>query len=139
MAELEDTTTIDATADEVWAVAGDPVRLVDWLPGIGECSMDGDVRVCTVPSRNVVIRERIVEHSDDERYYDYELVEGSMPLASYRSRFSVATGEGDGAVVRWSATFEPLEGHTADELGAAIAQTYRAGLGALKERVEQQA
>jgi len=38
---------IDAPADDVWELVGDPARLCEWFPGIVSSAVDGDERVVT--------------------------------------------------------------------------------------------
>lgn len=74
------------------------------------------------------LKERILEHSDEQRSYSYEIVEAPMPVRSYRSRLSVR-GHGDHSHVEWEAEFEP-------ELVEAFSRTYREGLENLRQRFE---
>lgn len=43
---------IDAGADGVWAVVGDPTRLAEWFPGVASCTDDlvADLRAGEPPA-----------------------------------------------------------------------------------------
>lgn len=126
---------IDAAAAEVWRVAGDPSRIADWAPAIARSSVEGDRRSCTLADGGVQIEEKILEHSDEERRYRYEVLDGPMPLSSYVSSFEVAD-HGPQAQVTWAAEFEPEDPAQEEELVRTFEEIYGDGLVALKARVE---
>lgn len=134
MASIHETIQIDASADEVWAVAGDPGRIADWLPALSSSRAEAGARECTMVN-GAELKERILEHSDDERSYTYEIVEAPMPLRSYTSRFAVEGHDGH-AHVEWEADFEPEEAGQEAELVEAFTQTYREGLESLRQQFE---
>lgn len=126
---------IDAAPDEVWQVAGDPGRIADWLPALESSRVEGDRRSCTL-ARGGQIEEKILEHSDEERRYRYQILEGPMPLSSYVSTFEVAD-HGGHAYITWTAEFEPEDPAQAAELVQTFEEIYSGGLDALKQKVEQ--
>lgn len=134
MASIHETIQIDADADEVWAVAGDPGRIADWLPALSSSQAEAGARECTMVN-GAELKERILEHSDEQRSYAYEIVESPMPLRSYRSRFAVEGHDGH-AHVDWVAEFEPEEAGQEAELVEAFTQTYREGLESLRRQFE---
>jgi hypothetical protein len=79
--------------------------------------------------------ERITERSDADRFYEYEIVDGPMPLRWYRSRLSVHDHDGH-AHVDWVAEFEAQRPHDESELARAFGATYRSGLESLRAHVE---
>lgn len=128
--------SIDAAADEVWRIAGDPAQIADWLPPIESSKVEGDRRSCTLADGGGQIEERILEHSDEERRYRYEILDGPMPLSSYVSAFEVAEHDGH-AHVTWSAEFEPEDAGQEQELVQTFDEIYGSGLDALKQQAEQ--
>ena len=134
MAHIHETIEIDAPADEVWALAGDPARISEWVPAIAESSVEGDRRSC-VTGEGGSIKERILERSDDPRYYTYEVTEAPFPMSSYTSRLSVE-GHGGHSHVDWEADVEPESPDQDGELGETFGGLYRQGLETLRERVE---
>ena len=134
MPDVSQSITVSRSPAEVWEVIGDPLAIADVLPMIESARMDGDLRVAAVAGGEIV--ERILEHSDAERFYTYEVVDGPMKLESYLSKLSVAP-EGDGAVVLWEADFEPPAGVPKEKVAAGIDQTYVTGLSALRGILER--
>jgi len=134
MSELHEAITIDAPAEEVWALAGDPGRIGEWLPFLETSSLEDGQRTCTTRTGDRLV-ERIVEHSDEQRYYQYEIVESPIPLRSYRSQLTVA-GHGDHSHVVWTAEFEPQDPGAAEELETTFRTIYREGLEGLQATVE---
>ena len=134
MANVRETVMIAAHPNDVWEIAGDPGRIADWVPAIASSAADGDERSCTLVDGAELI-ERILERSDVERYYDYEIVDAPMPVRFYRSRLTVSEREGI-AHVDWTAEFEPQRAGDEDRLVEALSATYRGGLDALRDQVE---
>jgi uncharacterized protein YndB with AHSA1/START domain len=134
MTQIHETITIDADPERVWALAGDPARIGQWLPALASSELDGDERSCTTVD-GAELKERIVEHNDAERYYVYEITEAPMPVESYRSVLSVHGHDGH-SHVGWQADFEAGDAAAAAELEAAFAQIYREGLENLRAHVE---
>jgi uncharacterized membrane protein len=137
MAHIHETIEIDAPADEVWDLAGDPARISEWVPALADSTVEGDRRSCTT-GEGAAIEERILERSDDGRYYTYEILGGPLPLSSYRSRLSVA-GHGDHSHVDWEANLEPNNPGQEVELTEVFGGIYRQGLESLRERFEGRA
>lgn len=135
MPEFQETIDIEAPADAVWDVAGRPGRIADWLPALTTSELTGSERHCTL-TNGAELEEKIIEHSDDERRYTYEIVSGPMPLASYRSTFAVDGADGRSRI-EWGAEFETEQPEQADEVADMMRQTYREGLESLRDRVEQ--
>jgi uncharacterized protein YndB with AHSA1/START domain len=134
MANVEQTIQIDAPAEKVWRLAGDPGRIADWMPALSTSTVVGDRRSCGL-AQGGQIEERILEHSDDERRYRYEIREGPMPLRTYVSSLSV-DGQDGSTQVRWVADFEPEDPAQEDEVAQTFQQLYAQGLQALKAKVE---
>ncbi len=134
MTQINETITIDADPDRVWAVAGDVANIADWLPALASSSVDGDQRSCTTVE-GADLTERIVERNDAERYYVYEITDSPMPVSSYRSVLSVSGHDGH-AHVAWSAEMEPAGDASVDELEQTFKQIYREGLENLRDRVQ---
>ena len=134
MANVRETVTIAAHPSEVWEIAGDPGRIAEWVPAIAASAADGAERSCTLVDGAELI-ESILERSDTQRYYDYEIVDAPMPVRFYRSRLSVTERDGI-AQVDWTAEFEPQRPADEDRLVEAFAATYRGGLEALRDQVE---
>jgi uncharacterized protein YndB with AHSA1/START domain len=134
MPQIRESITIEADPDRVWAVAGDPATISEWLPAIATSSLQGDERSCTTVD-GAALKERVLERNDAEHYYVYEITDAPMPVASYRSRLSVDGHDGH-SHVGWTADFEAADDAAAPELEQTFTQIYREGLESLRARVE---
>ncbi|MGO9198302.1 MAG: SRPBCC family protein [Acidimicrobiales bacterium] len=63
---------INAGADEVWSIVGDPARLAEWYPGIVSSNVDGDTRVITTGS-GLAMPEQIVTVDPLQRRFQYRI------------------------------------------------------------------
>ncbi len=134
MALIRESIEIPVTPDEIWGLIGDPGRVGEWVPALSGSSATTDGRACTT-AEGAEILERVLEHSDEERFYTYAVVASPFPLRSYVSSLSVQP-HGRGSRVDWTADFEPDEPEQEDGLRTAFSQVYRGGLDALRERFE---
>jgi len=134
MTHITETIAVAADPGRVWSVIGDPATISAWLPAIATSSVEGQQRSCTTVD-GADLRERIVESSDDERFYVYDILDSPMPVQSYRSRLAV-DGHGDHAHVTWTADFQPSEGADPAEVEAMFSKIYREGLENVRARVE---
>ncbi len=135
MGKVVEETTINAGPETVWALAGDPGRIADWVPALKTSQLEGDTRRCALEAGGE-LEERILEHSADDRFYVYEITDGPMPLRSYRARFAVEGHDGHTHVV-WTAEFEPEEAEQDGELEQTFSEVHRQGLETLRERAER--
>lgn len=134
MTQIRESIAIAADPDRVWALAGDVSAISTWVPAITESTAAGQERSCTTVDGGE-LQERIVERSDEERFYVYEITESPMPVSSYRSILSVQGHDGH-SHVGWTADFEPADDAQAAELKETFTQIYRDGLESLRARIE---
>jgi len=66
-------TTIDRSADEVWATIRD-FGFLDWYPHVATCVVDGNVRKVTTEGIDLETHEDLVHHDDQARTYSYGIV-----------------------------------------------------------------
>jgi len=71
-ASLRREVRIGAPADEVWAVIGDPARIVEWWPGIVDAKVDGDSRVVTTGA-GLPMPETILVNDRLQRRFQYRI------------------------------------------------------------------
>lgn len=134
MTQVHETIEIHAPADETWAVAAEPARISEWVPALAAATVEGDRRSCAT-EEGATLEERILERSDEQRYYTYEITEAPFPVSAYRSTLSVH-GHGDHSHVSWEAEFEPEDAGAGPELTASFSEIYRQGLESLRARFE---
>ena len=121
-AEIE----IDAPPADTWAVVGDFGGLI-WMPGIEECTVDGDVR--TISMMGMEIKEQLKGRDEDARSIAYAIVDGPVPLDSHLATITVHDGADGGSRVTWQVDVEP-------EGAAMFKDIYQGALGALKDKLE---
>jgi carbon monoxide dehydrogenase subunit G len=66
---------IARSADDVWAVVGDPLTISRWFPGIVDAKVDGATRVITTAS-GIPMPEEIVTNDAIQRRFQYRLTAG---------------------------------------------------------------
>ncbi len=72
MATVRREVRINAPADEVWALLGDPAAIPKWFPGIVDATVDGKTRVITTAS-GLPIPEEIVTLDPILRRFQYRV------------------------------------------------------------------
>ncbi len=143
MPDIHESTVVGAPASEVWDLLRDFGGLDRWYPGVEPDDLRivddragdavGAVRILEM-AEDVTIRERLIEHSDDQRFYTYTILDYPLPIRDYRATIRVhAVTDTDDAFVEWSARFE-IEPDLREEAVQNIRSVYRGGLSALKER-----
>ncbi len=134
MTQVRETIEIHASPEDVWALAGDPGRIGEWVPALAGSTMENGYRACTTRDGAEIV-ERVLEHSEEEHYYIYEITNSPLPLRSYRSRLAVH-GHADHSHVTWEAEFDAESPDLEPELATRFGQIYREGLATLRERLE---
>ncbi len=134
MAQILEGVEIHAPAEQVWALVGDPGRIGEWVPALAGSTLHDDYRACTTQEGAKIV-ERILDHSDEEHYYIYEIASSPLPLRLYRSWLSVQ-GHGDHSHVSWEAEFEAESPDLEPEPAGKFGEIYREGLAALRDRLE---
>ena len=117
---------IDASADQVWKVAGDFGGIGWWMPGIDSCRVEGDDRI--ISTMGMTITERLVARDDAGRSIAYAIADGGAGREP-RGR-SNRTPTGDTCHVTWEVKAPP------DEMADLMVGVYQQALEALKAHVE---
>ena len=78
---------IDASADRVWAVAGDFGGIGSWMPGIESCRVEGEDRI--IEMMGMTITERLVARDDAGRSLTYSIASGA-PVESHEAVITVS-------------------------------------------------
>jgi len=123
-----------STPEALWTVVGSPDALSDWHPAIAASPVSDGVRRTTLVGGGELV-ELIVEHSDEDRFYVYDITEGPFPMRSYRSRIAVEAADGGSRIV-WRADFEPDDPASEQQMMETFAGIYRAGLEAVQDRLQ---
>ena len=95
---------IRRSADDVWALAGDPARLHEWFPGIVACQVDGTSRVITAAT-GMSMPEEILVADRGLRRFQYRL---ALPMiVHHRGTIDVIDLEDDTCLVVYSTDCDP--------------------------------
>jgi len=126
----------NASADAVWALAGDFGRWDGWHPAIQTCELiegqgnqPGVVRKLGLGGDASLI-ERLLSHSDVDKCCTYVIVSGVLPVRQYESTLQVNSTPDGKAEIIWSSTFE-ADGVSDEEAVKVIAGVYEGGFEAL--------
>jgi len=109
-------------ADTVWDLVGDPVRLMEWFPGVESCTVDGDERVVTTRS-GLPMPERLLTVDPVLRRFQYRIT--SPLFKEHLATIDVHDLEDGTCLVVYSTDAEPAP------LALVIGGAARAGLAAL--------
>ena len=127
MANIEIEKDFPASADAVWAYAGNTADVADWIPAIGSSRLEGDVRH-VVFTDGEPARERIVAHSDADRSYTYSYIDGPLPLEHYQSTITVVETGPESSRIVWAAEFGAASREVEDGLVTGITEIYSGAL-----------
>lgn len=149
--KVEHSIIINATPEQVWAVAGDFVGLNRWLPVIpesrlilGKNNQVGAIRELT-RLNGTKVQEKLLEYETDPMTLTYTYIDGVVASTDYFATMVISdAGKGKTKVV-WKARFKRLAYWT-DQPPAGqddatplngLNKTYPAGLENLKKVVEE--
>ena len=131
---------LEAPIEKVWAAVRSFDGVVNWNPGVAGARMEsgspsavGSVRHLDIVEGSV-FRETLLAHSDMDRLYAYDIVEGPLPCTDYVSvhRFLAIT-EGDVTLGIWTGEFN-CDAADANKLETIVGdQIYRDGMLGLNE------
>ena len=142
------TVEIDAPADKVWAVIGN-FQDMSWHPAIAKTegsggSAPGAKRTLTLKPGGT-IDESLTAYAADTKGLSYEITNvdvKTLPVSNYSSSIRV-TGEGSKSTVEWKGAFyrgfvnnDPPPELSDEAAVKAVTGVYRAGLDALKAKLE---
>ncbi len=135
MAKVDMSTSLNASAEQVWNVIRGFNAMPSWHPAIArseETREGGKTRRKLTLHGGGELVEELEQHSDGTRSYSYTILHSPLPLAGYRSELSVQDDKPGKCTVRWSSTFEPTGGAEADAT-AIVRGVYEAGFQNLKK------
>lgn len=124
--------SVSVSPSAAWKLVGDPSGFAAWHPAVTASPTEGDARTCHLAD-GAQIRERILAHDDGAMHYTYEITDGPLPVANYRSTLAVEPSA-EGCVLRWTSEFEPLG--PSDEIEGMLRGLYAAGLEAARAHLE---
>jgi hypothetical protein len=146
--KVTETVEINAPADKVWATIGN-FQDMSWHPAVAKLEGTGGndanaTRTLTLTSGGT-IEEKLLSHDPAKMIYKYEITKVDpkvLPVNNYSSNLSVK-GEGGKSTVEWKGAFyrgymnnDPPPDLTDEASKKAVEGVYRAGLDALKKKLE---
>ena len=72
MATVRHHVVVDAPADAAWRLLGDPVRIVEWFPGVTSCVLEGTLRTVRLAS-GLEMPEELITVDAVQRRFQYSL------------------------------------------------------------------
>jgi mxaD protein len=147
--KANETITLKAGPDAVWAMVKDFTRLQAWHPAIESSSATagsdvGSVRTLKVKGGGEVV-EKLEAISDAERSLTYTAQDGgALPVSKYKSTITVKPADGGGSLVEWKGVFfradaseTPAAGKDDDAASNTIKAVYTDGLNNLKTLLDK--
>jgi hypothetical protein len=146
--KASETVEINASPDKVWKVIGN-FQDMTWHPAVAKLEGTGGndpnaTRVLTLKSGGT-ISEKLIQNDPAKMLYKYEITDVDvkvLPVKNYSSSISVK-GEGDKSTVEWRGAFyrgfmnnDPPPELNDEAAKKAVSGVYRAGLDALKQKME---
>jgi mxaD protein len=147
--QVSKTVSINASVDNVWSTVKDFNALNSWHPAVekdeiveGKNNTVGAVRLLTLKGGGT-IKERLLAYNPTGRSFAYSIVEGVIPVSSYKSSFTVKSTGDNQSSVTWSGHFKrknvgdnPADNENDKTAKDAINGVYQSGLDNLKKMLE---
>lgn len=134
--EVREREEYPTTPDKVWAAVGDFCSISKWHPVVAKCEIveiDGVKHRRLTTGDGGVLLEKLTASDDAGMTYSYEIVESPLPVANYKSTFTVKEDD-DGAAIVWQGTFDAKD--ASDEKAAEVIKgIYDAGLQNLSKQL----
>jgi carbon monoxide dehydrogenase subunit G len=148
--KANETITLKASPDVVWAKVKDFTQLQSWHPAIESSSATagsevGSVRTLKVKGGGEVV-EKLETISDTDRSLTYTAQDGgALPVSKYKSTITVKPVDGGGSLVEWKGVFfradaseHPAAGKDDEAAGNTIKSVYVNSLNNLKALLDKQ-
>ncbi|HEY8119505.1 MAG TPA: SRPBCC family protein [Methylophilaceae bacterium] len=146
---VKESVELNAPADVVWAKVNNFGDLGAWHPAVAKTEITagtnnekGAVRVLTLQDGGK-ITEKLRAYNGKKMSYEYEIVEGVLPVSHYVSTITVKADGKDKSVVVWVGHFKrkdtaatPAAGQDDETAVKTITGVYKGGLDNLKKLVE---
>ena len=105
MATIRSHARVHRSADEVWAVVGDPTRIVEWFPGVTAATVEDGVRTLTLAS-GLPVFEEIVTLDHRMRRFQYRIT-GPLPVKYHLGTMDVIEDGQPGCLLLYSTEISP--------------------------------
>ena len=147
--QVSKTVSINASADKVWSTVKDFNALNSWHPAVekdeiveGKNNTVGAVRLLTLKGGGT-IKEKLLAYNPTGHSFAYSIVEGVIPVSSYKSSFTVKSTGDNQSSATWSGHFKrknvgdnPTDKENDKAARDTITGVYQSGLDNLKKMLE---
>lgn len=127
-----------APAVKAWAAIGDFCGISRWHPVVEKCDLSqkngATLRTLHLKGGGTLL-EQLVEQNDKTMTQTYTIIEGSLPVANYKSTLKVVP-KASGAAYDWSGSFDAKDASDADAVKA-IGDVYAGGIDSLVEKISK--
>ena len=104
MASVRRQLIFDRSANDVWAIIGDPATIHTWFPGMADSTVDGNTRVITTVT-GLPMPEEIITNDSIQRRFQYRVT--SPIFTSHLGTIDVFDLEDGRSLVSYSTDAEP--------------------------------
>lgn len=147
--KAQESVTIKASPDAVWAKVRDFTQLQGWHPAVESSTATNGSEVGSVRTLKLKGGGELVESleslDDGAKKFSYRARDGgALPVSNYSSTLMVKPGDGGTTVVEWRGAFyrkymnnNPPKGEDDEAALSAVAGVYKSGLENLKAIMEK--
>jgi mxaD protein len=143
---VEEKIEVNAPANTVWFKLHNFSDMGAWHPAVkktelieGENNKAGAVRLLTLQDGGT-IKEKLINYKFKEKSFEYEIIEGVLPVSNYVSTLTVTEAKDGKSLVVWKGNFKrkdisdkPAAGSTDEDAVKTITSVYKGGLDNLKK------
>ena len=104
MASVRRQLIFDRSANDVWAIIGDPATIHTWFPGMADSTVDGNTRVITTVT-GLAMPEEIITNDSIQRRFQYRVT--SPSFTSHLGTIEVFDLDDGRSLVSYSTDAEP--------------------------------
>lgn len=130
--------TLDSTPATVWKLVGNFNALDVWHPAVSKSELNGagtkvgTRRLLTLADNSTqTIIEQLTAYDAKKTSYSFTIVRGPLPVVNYSSTISLnATPDGK-TLLKWTSTFDAIEGADTAYATRAVEAIYDSGLAKL--------
>ena len=146
---VEEKIEVNAPTTAVWSKLHNFSDMGAWHPAVkktelveGQNNKAGAVRLLTLQDGGT-IKEKLINYKFKEKYFEYEIIEGVLPVSNYVSTLTVTEAKDGNSLVVWKGSFKrkdtsdkPATGLGDEDAVKAITSVYKGGLDNLKKNSE---
>lgn len=146
---VEEKIEVNAPASAVWFNLHSFGDMGAWHPAVkkteivdGYNNKAGAIRLLTLQDGGT-IKERLLDYKFKEKTFEYEIIEGVLPVSNYISTLTVTEAKNGKSLIVWKGNFKrkdlsdnPVAGQSDDDAVKTVTGVYKGGLENLKKIAE---